>query len=599
MSQRVDYEAISGARFDQYPVKLRILFGFLQTPGNTKFKVFRDFVRKQNMWDKDKAPALYSIVDISWDKSNVKVGKTAKRLMAARSDTDFQQVLFERLKELNILLVKYVLEALDVQQGGRLHSIHELYRMITSYVYPGKYITLTSFQAWIDWLAASGVIKLIGIRWGLSERGQKIVPELRAMDLDEILEDLEDEEGGGGDDDDDDADDAIAFDDDDDAPAPRASKASAPATRAPAPASARGGDFVFDDDDGGGDFDEEDLFDDLPPEPEPPSDDAIRAAQARFGLEDDDDDDDDDDAPRRAAARTPAAKPMPAPAPVAAPRAARAAAAPARAAAAPAAVAMAPAAAALSVPMVAAPLAVLPPAAIDLSHADSAALVARMTAWHATFADWPAADGPRLGIVWVQEHGDLALLVEVGVFAVLAEGHDAAPQLLAFARKLREVEFFDKLLRGDGFDAAMDALEPLAAEPWARPFIERLVHARRILLSAQAKIDLLDQLKQAETGADAIALVREHLVGPLWREAPFFVVRELVRLGALELDKVRGAVVVPTARLIANAARVGLVRAERLHDLASLLAISEAAAAVAGTAELGFGLALERLDLGL
>ncbi len=596
MSQRVDYEAISGARFDQYPVKLRILFGFLQTPGNTKFKVFRDFVRKQNMWDKDKAPALYSIVDISWDKTNVKVGKTAKRLMAARSDPDFQQILFERLQELNILLVKYVLEALDVQQGGRLHSIHELYRMITSYVYPGKYITLTSFQAWVDWLAASGVIKLIGIRWGLSEKGQKIVPELRAMDLDEILEDLEDEEGGGdGDDDDDDG--GIAFDDGDDAPPPRAAKASAPATRAPSPASARGGDFVFDDDDGG-DFDEEDLFDDLPPEPEPPGEDAIRAAQARFGLEDDDEDDEDDGAPRRSAARAPAPKPVAAPAaPV---RAQRAPAAAASRGAAPGAVtAPTVAAASLGVPMNVAPLAVLPPAAIDLAHADSAALVERMTAWHAAFAEWPAVDGPRLGITWVQEHGDLALLVEIGVFAVLAEGHDAAPQFLAFARKLRELDFFEKLLRGDGFDAAMDALDPLAAEPWARPFIERLVHARRILAGAQAKIDLRYQLKQAETGADAIALVREHLVGPLWREAPFFVVRELVRVGALELDKVKGAVVVPTARLIANAARVGLARAERLHDLGALLAISEAAAAVAGTAELGFGLALERLDLGL
>ena len=226
MAQRVVYEQLPGTRFDQYLFKLRLVLGYLNQPGGTKFKAFRDFMRKQNLWDKDKSEVLFSTIELTWDKSTVKIGKTAKKLLAAHSDNDFQNILFERLKELNILLVKYVLEALDVTQGGRLHSVHELYRMITSYVYPGAYITLTAFQAWIEWLAASGYIKLVGIRWALSEKGQKIVSELRSMDVDEIMEDMEDEAEAAGGDDDEDEDDSD--DEDDDTPP-------APAARTPAP----------------------------------------------------------------------------------------------------------------------------------------------------------------------------------------------------------------------------------------------------------------------------------------------------------------------------------------------------------------------------
>ncbi|TNF29607.1 MAG: hypothetical protein EP329_15335, partial [Deltaproteobacteria bacterium] len=257
MPQRVEYESLPGTRFDQYVFKLRMVLSSLQA-GNTKFKAFRDFLRKQNLWDKERSEVLFSLIDVAWDKRDVKVGKVAKRLMSASSDADFQQVLFDRLQEQNILLVKYVLEALDVESGGRLHSVHELYRMITSYVYPGARITLTNFQAWMDWLAASGFIKLVGIRWALSDKGLKIVGELKAMDVEEILEDMEDEDEEEDDDDLDDDEDV----DEDDAPAAKSVEAELD--------------------------DEEDLFADLPPEPEPPSEADIARAQNAFSSDFDD-----------------------------------------------------------------------------------------------------------------------------------------------------------------------------------------------------------------------------------------------------------------------------------------------------------------------
>ena len=602
--QRVDFEAIAGTRFDQYMGKLRLILSFLQQPGNSKFKLFRDFARKQGMWEKERAPVLFSLVDIAWDKTTVKVGKTAKKLAQARSDQDFQQALFDRLKEVNILLVKYVLEALDVQQGGRLHSIHELYRMITSYVYPGKYITLTAFQAWVDWLAASGVIRLIGIRWGLSERGQKIVPELRAMDLDEILEDMADEDGEGEADDEDDE----ADEDADEAPAAPPSRRAAvpePPVRAaarseakPTPASARGGDFNFDDDG----FDEEDLFSDLPPEAEPPSEDAVTAAARSFGF---DEDEDEDEAPGPRAPARAATKAAPEPTPGPARPAARAA-VPARAAATAPTSANPPAnpgmvsaePARLRIPLATPSPRVLPAVAFDTREAGNADVLGRLRDWHATFGGWPALDAPQLGVTHRPEAGDRAILVELGVLAVLCEGLEAEPRVFAFVARLRAADFFGRLLAPGAAHEALEAVAALGEAPWARGLFERLVHTLAIARRTSDSWDLLYRLRQAERGADAIGLLRDHLVGCTWREAPFFVLRELVRLGVVDTEAARQAVVVPTGRLARNAADLGLASVGNLNDFASLLSLSETASALVGAPDYGFGLALERADLG-
>lgn len=601
MGQRVTFEPIPGTRFDQYIFKLRLVFGYIAQPGGTKFKGFRDFLRKQNLWDKDKSEIIFSLVDITWDKTNVKVGKTAKKLAAAHSDNDFQNQLFERLKEVNILLVKYVLEALDVTQGGRLHSVHELYRMITSYVYPGAYIQLTSFQAWVEWLAASGFIKLVGIRWALSEKGQKTVSELRAMDVDEILEDMEDEAEAeeGGDDGDEDS-----GDEDDDGPALPAPTPVAPSkvmkapVAQPKPAAKPAPVDDIDED--------EDLFADLPPEPDAPDDDAIAAAKARFGL----DDDEDDEAPppkpmapkytppAHLAARTPKADTAPklekaAPAaPSPAPREKAA-----KPVAATAAVAVAAGPVTLQAPLSATGYTVVPASA--LLGTDQSEAVDRVVGFWQALSDWPSFTAGKLGVVHNPGAGDLALLIELGILSVLIEGLAPQPQVFAFVQRMRETTFFASIGHGEGLEEGLDALERLSQEPWARPLFERLVHARFIARRVGMKIDLLYQLRNAGSGREVVALIREHLTGPHWVEAPFWIARELVRLGVLSDERHRTAVAVPTAALVRNAARIGLAQVSELRDLESLTTLSESVSALFGTAEAGYGEALAQLDRGL
>jgi hypothetical protein len=315
------------------------------------------------------------------------------------------------------------------------------------------------------------------------------------------------------------------------------------------------------------------------------------------------DDDDDEDGDGEAVAPPPPRRAPPPP--IFQPPATKAAKAPAaaqhpaRAAAAAPVTAAAPVGAALSAPLGHIGLTVVPAAAFDAGSPDHAAILDRIAGWHQTFAEWPALDAASLGVVHRPEAGDLAILIELGVLAVVCEGVEVGPQILAFAKKLQTADFFAILIRGGGFEAALESVEGLADEPWAAPFFERLVHARAIAQRANAKIDLLYQLKQVETARAALDLVREHLVGSRWREAPFFVVRALVRLGILALEPVRGATIVPSRRLIANAARLGIARTERLDDFASLVALAETVAALFGDERFGYGLALERLDLAL
>ena len=577
MAQRVNYEPIPGTRYDGYIFKLRMVLGFLNQPGGTKFKGFRDFVRKQNLWDKDKSEVIFSLVEITWDKKDVKLGKTAKKLAAAHSDAEFQLVLFERLKEQNILLVKYVLEALDVTQGGRLHSIHELYRMITSYVYPGAYITLTAFQAWIDWMAASGFIKLVGIRWALSERGQKVVNELRSMDVDEILEDMadEEEEDGDGDEDDDDED-----GDDDDAPEPvRAPAPPAPRVAA-APAKPKAPPPSDDVDD------DEDLFADLPPEPDAPDEEAIAAASKRLGL---DDDDDDDEAPPKPSAPkyTPpaslAARPKDAGAKK--PVDTKPARMPQATVAGFATTASAPV---LAVPVAGPSYTVVPVSA--LQSADTAGLTERVAAFWAELSEWPVYSADALGVEHQPGAGDLKVLIE---------RLPPQPQVFAFIKRMRTTTFFASIGHGEGLEEGLDALERLSQEPWARPLFERLVPARFIARRVGNKIDLLFQLKNAATGRECIELIREHMMGPHFVEAPFWVLRELVRLGILNSAAAKSVVAVPTRPLIEAAVAVGLAKTPTLNDFESLLALSESASSLFGGKEHGYGEALAALNRGL
>lgn len=538
MAQRVEYEALPGTRFDQYIPKLRQALAVLSGPDGTDFKVFREHLRRLGLWDRDRSERMFSLIDLAWDRKTVHVGPLATAIIQAGADDEkVKPHLFARLKKENVILVKYVLEALDVEGGGRLHSVHELYRMVTSYVYPGAYITLPNFQAWIDWLASSGHIKLIGIRWALSDLGIAVIPELRGIDVEEILEDMAEDEAGG---DADDEDDLLAG-------------VSAPVVVAQPVAAARDAE------------DDEEAFDDLPPEAPKPSAAALAKAAAEF----------EDTFETPLAALVPELKTVPAP--------------------------QSRSHTPLASPASGPPAFEQGPARAIAGSRVAAALVERTVALYKELGEWPSWTAPALGVVIGDASPDSptdALLLELGVLAALVEGLPPQPQGFAFARRLRSVGFFEALASDGGFGAAVESLGDLDGEPWARALAGRLMVASGMQRRLAAKPGLLKRLRASKTGAAAVSSLRAELFGGAGEEAPFWVLRELVRLGVLTATKFGACAAVPTHALVRNAHRLGLIDRTEIASFEELLAVSAAVSAHFG-ADAGYGEALATLDRGL
>lgn len=187
MAQRVEFAVLPGVASVALPGVLRDLFGFVRD-GAVTARAVRDRLKAEGRYEKDAFPVLLDFLGLAAG-DGVAVGPLGRSMLAAGDEADLRAAMRGWLIDANPLLAKYCLEALDVDRGGRLHSTNELYRMITSYVYPGARPTLGAFKAWIDWAAAAGLIRVVGIRWALGPGGEAALPALRTIDPEEFLED--------------------------------------------------------------------------------------------------------------------------------------------------------------------------------------------------------------------------------------------------------------------------------------------------------------------------------------------------------------------------------------------------------------------------
>jgi len=158
------------------------------------FRELRDLLRKKNVWEKERTGSALQFVGVSLaDKKAIQGGKLMARLHELDDHSSRSELLFSFFLDRNPLLIKTVFSALDVEMDGRIQSTNELYRIVTSYVYPGEHITLPAFRDWIAWMESISVIRMVGIRWGYGDLGQAKLEEIRQMDIDEILEDEADD----------------------------------------------------------------------------------------------------------------------------------------------------------------------------------------------------------------------------------------------------------------------------------------------------------------------------------------------------------------------------------------------------------------------
>ena len=106
MGQRVEYEALIGSRYEQYLIKLRLVSVSHRSvdPVSRLSEIFSE----RTAFGTKKNRASLSLVDIVWDRKQVKMGPIARKLDAEGSDDAAQDLLYEHMKAQNILLVKYV-----------------------------------------------------------------------------------------------------------------------------------------------------------------------------------------------------------------------------------------------------------------------------------------------------------------------------------------------------------------------------------------------------------------------------------------------------------------------------------------------------------
>ena len=207
--QEVNFAVLAGCKPLELLPKLGLVASFV-VKSKPDFKALRKFFKENGFYVKEQFETLLSFLNIDIeDEKHVKCDDFLRSLLTIVDPVDRQRRLFKHLLDKNPILMKFIMDAI----AERLYSTNELYRYLTSYIYQGKYVTLLNFKAWLDWLYASDHIRVVGIRWGLSDLGKEACEgELKLIDLDELLE----EEGEDDDDDDDDDDHATDTDDDDD-----------------------------------------------------------------------------------------------------------------------------------------------------------------------------------------------------------------------------------------------------------------------------------------------------------------------------------------------------------------------------------------------
>ena len=191
MTQRIDYAELPNTKEAHYLTTVTKLFRQLEMQPDQSFKQLREWMKTQQIWDKEGVPKVLALLGLRVKGKNdpMETGTLGPRFLAAEGLEGQCRVLSRWFFDQNPLLWKYVLDALDPEQNGRLHSTHELHRMLSSFVYPGRPIGLPDFKAWIAWAVGAGSMKLVGIRWGLTDVGKEFARIARDFDVEEFLED--------------------------------------------------------------------------------------------------------------------------------------------------------------------------------------------------------------------------------------------------------------------------------------------------------------------------------------------------------------------------------------------------------------------------
>ena len=189
--QRVNFPSYPKVEGDKFIATTLEIYRKVQREEVTD-KQLKRWMRTQGWYDKETFDDLLEFIGVEEHGRNkeVTLKGVALELLEESNAEKRQDLLFARVAQMNEILVKYVFDAIQ----ERLYSTNELFRMLTSYVYPGSPIGMADFTSWLKWVQATQRIRVLGIRWALGSRFSASQLYVQSIDVDELLEEEAEED---------------------------------------------------------------------------------------------------------------------------------------------------------------------------------------------------------------------------------------------------------------------------------------------------------------------------------------------------------------------------------------------------------------------
>ena len=116
MTQRTDYAEFPNTKEAHYLTTVTKVFRQLEMQPEQSFKQLREWMKSQGIWHKEDIPKVLALLGLQVGGKNdpLKSGPLGARFLAAEGIEEQSRVLSRWFFDLNPLLWKYVLDALDL-----------------------------------------------------------------------------------------------------------------------------------------------------------------------------------------------------------------------------------------------------------------------------------------------------------------------------------------------------------------------------------------------------------------------------------------------------------------------------------------------------
>lgn len=131
--QEVNFAVLAGCKANEMLPKLGLVASFIKKE-KPDLKALKRFFKEHDFFDKERFTTLLNFLNIDYsDEKRVTCDAFLSDLTTIIDPEDRKRHLFKHLTDKNQVLMKFVMDGI----AERLYSTNEMYRYLTSYIYPG------------------------------------------------------------------------------------------------------------------------------------------------------------------------------------------------------------------------------------------------------------------------------------------------------------------------------------------------------------------------------------------------------------------------------------------------------------------------------